>query len=262
MIGIESLFPLPQGWTLHVVDDIKATEPNACVAGPFGSEISSKYFVEEGIPVIRGSNLRDDLTRFVPEGFVFVSEERSRKYVPQHVKGGDLIFTCWGTIGQVGLIPEDGPFPEYIISNKQLKRRVNQELAKPLFCFYYLASPAGVQYIRNRGIGGAVPGINLGILKSLPIALTPLDVQQNIVDVLAAYDDLLENNRRRMTLLEGLASGRAASKFTIAVTGAHGWYLTREKQVVRPRFPALFYRAQLGSDARIAHRYGRVSEAE
>jgi type I restriction enzyme, S subunit len=175
------------------------------VAGPFGSKISSKYFADEGVPVVRGSNLRDDLTRFVPEGFVFVSEARAQEYRPQHVRGGDLVFTCWGTIGQVGLIPEDGPYPEYIISNKQLKLRVDRSVAEPLFCFYYFASPRYAEHIRNRGIGGAVPGINLGILKSLLIALPPIVVQRCIAHILSAYDDLIENNRRRMTLLEEAA---------------------------------------------------------
>jgi type I restriction enzyme S subunit len=138
----------------------------------------------------------------VPQGFAFVSEDQAREYGPQHVRGGDLVFTCWGTIGQVGLIPYDGPFPEYIISNKQLKLRVNPDIANPLFCFYYLASPAGAAYIRNRGIGGAVPGINLGILKAMPIALPKLEVQREIAGILSAYDDLIENNRRRMALLE------------------------------------------------------------
>jgi type I restriction enzyme S subunit len=105
----------------------------------------------------------------------------------------------------VGIIPEDGPYPEYIISNKQLKLRVNPNTANPLFCFYYFGSPAYVTHVRNRGIGGAVPGINLGILKSLTIALPPLDIQNQIVAVLSAYDDLIENNRRRMALLEGAA---------------------------------------------------------
>ena len=202
MTPTEGLYPIPQGWVLYSVDQIKAKEHSACVAGPFGSKISSKYFVNEGVPVIRGGNLRDDLTRFISTGFVFVSEDRALQYRPQHVKGGDLVFTCWGTIGQVGLIPDDGPYPEYVISNKQLKLRVDRSMAEPLFCFYYLASPAGVTYIRNRGIGGAIPGINLGILKSLPIALPPLEAQQRIIEILSAYDDLIENNRRRMALLE------------------------------------------------------------
>ena len=205
MTGTDSLYPVPKGWTRFTIDEIKSSERSSCAAGPFGSEISSKYFVEEGVPVIRGSSLRDDLTRFVPEGFVFVSEDRAREYQPQHVKAGDLVFTCWGTIGQVGLIPDDGPYSEYIISNKQLKLRVNRAIADPVFCFYYLASPAGVAYIRNRGIGAAVPGINLGILKALPIALPSLDIQHRIVTILSTYDDLMENNRRRIVLLENAA---------------------------------------------------------
>ena len=214
-----NVYPVPEGWQPYHVDDIKSPEPHSCVAGPFGSKISSRYFADEGVPVIRGNNLRDDLTRFVPEGFVFVSEAKAQEYRPQHTHGGDLVFTCWGTIGQVGLVPEYGPYPEYIISNKQLKLRVNRSVADPLFCFYYFASPRYVEYIRNRGIGGAVPGINLGILKSLPIALPPVKIQRYIADILSAYDALIENNQRRMTLLEEAS-----------------WQLYRE-WFVRLRFP-------------------------
>ena len=197
--------PFPDGWELTTVDDLKAREPHSCVAGPFGSNISSKYFVPEGVPVIRGSNLRDDLTPFVPKGFVFVSEEQAKKYKAQHVTAGDLVFTCWGTVGQVGLIPEDGPFQEYIISNKQLKLRPDVKRAVPRFLFYYFAGPEMVKHILNRAIGAAVPGINLGILKSLEVALPPLPVQRRIASILGGYDDLIENNLRRIKILEEMA---------------------------------------------------------
>jgi len=197
--------PLPEGWRVTTVDEIKADEPSSCVAGPFGSNISSKYFVEKGIPVIRGKNLSDDLTKFIPEGFVFVDPERAKVYKAQHVKGNDLVFTCWGTIGQVGLIPDNGPFPEYIISNKQLKLRPNVRIADPLFLFYYFASPQMVAHVRNRAIGAAVPGINLGILKELEVVLPPLETQHKIASILSAYDDLIENNTRRIKVLEEMA---------------------------------------------------------
>ena len=196
---------LPNRWALTTVDAIKSSEPHSCVAGPFGSNISSKYFVETGVPIIRGSNLTDDLTRFVPTGFAYVSHDEAKKYRAQHVKAGDLVFTCWGTIGQVGLIPNNGPYPEYIISNKQLKLRPNPNLADSQFLFYYFASPQMVAHIRNRAIGAAVPGINLGILKALEVVLPPLEVQLRIADILSAYDDLIENNTRRIAILEEMA---------------------------------------------------------
>ncbi|AFY44940.1 restriction endonuclease subunit S [Nostoc sp. PCC 7107] len=193
---------VPEGWTLYSIDEIKADEKYSCVAGPFGSSISSKYFTETGVPIIRGNNLKNNLTKFVAQDFAFVSEERAKKYLPQHVKAGDLVFTCWGTIGQVGLIPQDGPYPEYIISNKQLKLRVNPDLANNLFVFYYLSSKEGVEHIRSRAIGSAVPGINLGILKSIKIALPSLSTQQSITEILSSYDRLIDNNNRRIALLE------------------------------------------------------------
>lgn len=197
---------VPNGWCLVTLDEVKANDPDACRAGPFGSSISRKYFVESGIPVIRGNNLCIDLKEFIAEDFVFVSEQRARdKYKNCLVKSGDLVFTCWGTIGQVGRIPSDGTFDEYVISNKQLKLRTNPDVADSKFVYYYLASEAGVEYIKSRSIGAAVPGINLGIMKSIPIALPPLAVQKSIVEKISTYDDLIENNRRRIQLLEQAA---------------------------------------------------------
>ena len=246
--------PLPGGWELVTVDDLKAREPHSCVAGPFGSSISSKYFMPEGVPVIRGSNLRDDLTPFVPKGFVYVSEEQAKKYKAQHVTAGDLVFTCWGTVGQVGLIPEDGPFREYIISNKQLKLRPDIKRAIPRFLFYYFAGPEMVKHILNRAIGAAVPGINLGILKSLEVALPPLPTQRKIAAILSAYDDLIENNLRRINILEEMVQnlyrewfvkfrfpGHQHARFTDSPLGRipEGWdvKVMSDAVTIRPSLP-------------------------
>ena len=134
-----------------------------------------------------------------------MTPDRAEHYRPQHVHAGDLVFTCWGTIGQVGRIPEDGPFSEYIISNKQLKLRPDLIQADSRFLFYYFASPAMVEHIKGRGIGSAVPGINLGILKSLPVVLPPLPTQQKIAAILSAYDDLIANNNNRIKIIAEMA---------------------------------------------------------
>jgi len=58
----------------------------------------------------------------------------------------------------------------------------------------------------NRFNGGAsVPTLNRNILNNIKIPLPPLPTQQRIAAILSAYDDLIENNRRRITLLEDSA---------------------------------------------------------
>mgnify|MGYP001797055417 CR=1 FL=1 len=81
--------PIPEGWDILTVNKLKAEEPYSCVAGPFGSNISAKYFVESGVPVIRGNNLTDNLIPFVPHDFAFVSKEKAKSFKGQHVKPGD-----------------------------------------------------------------------------------------------------------------------------------------------------------------------------
>jgi type I restriction enzyme S subunit len=62
-----------------------------------------------------------------------------------------------------------------------------------------------VEHIRGRAVGSAVPGINLGILKSLPVVLPPLATQKRIAATLNAYDHLIENNTRRIQILVEMA---------------------------------------------------------
>jgi type I restriction enzyme S subunit len=50
-----------------------------------------------------------------------------------------------------------------------------------------------------------VPHINLGTLKDFEVPVPDLSTQERIVSILSAYDDLIENNRRRIALLEQAA---------------------------------------------------------
>ena len=59
---------LPDGWRWSTLGEVAAPNCRAIVSGPFGSNIGSRFFVEKGIPVIRGNNLTTDMTRFVDRG--------------------------------------------------------------------------------------------------------------------------------------------------------------------------------------------------
>jgi len=50
--------------------------------------------------------------------------------------------------------------------------------------------------------GGAVPTLNRNVLKSLKVDVPPLQTQQKIAKILSNYDDLIENNLKRIKLLE------------------------------------------------------------
>jgi len=182
--------------------------------GPFGSAISSKHFTDSGVPVIRGSNLSQIVsTRLDDNGLVFVSEEKAREFSRSEVRHGDLVFTCWGTIDQVGLIDSRAKYERYIVSNKQMLLTPDDSKADSLYLYYYFASPDVRSQILNEGIGSSVPGFNLGQLRSFEIPLPPLPEQKRIAEVLGALDDKIELNRRMNATLEATARALFQSWF-------------------------------------------------
>ena len=192
-------------WPKVPLQDIALHEKGAIVSGPFGSNISAKYFVDEGVPVIRGNNLSKGRTKFIDEGFAYLTEAKAAEFRNCIAVADDIVFTAAGSIGQVGIIPPDSTYEEYVISNKQLRVRLDKCKANPDFVYAWLSSPLMVRYLESMNNGGAVPLLNLGIIRKVPVPLPPIETQVQIADILSTYNDLIENNLRRIALLEQAA---------------------------------------------------------
>lgn len=196
---------VPKYWQVKTAEDIKSPEKKSIISGPFGSNISAKYFVESGVPVIRGNNLSLAVgEKFKDNGFVYISNEKAKE-LNTWANIDDLIFTAVGTIGQVGIVSENLQFSDYIISNKQLRLTVDQEQVLPIYAYYWFSSPKMVKQIIQRNTGSSVPLINLSVLKSLLIPIPPLQEQKAIVEVLSSLDDKIDLLHRQNQTLEQLA---------------------------------------------------------
>lgn len=188
------------------VDDVRRDTKDGLATGPFGSSVSAKFFRSNGVPLIRGSNLSQAVgERLLEDDYVFVSEEKAAEFPRAVARPGDLIFTCWGTIGQVGLVDGRARFDRYLISNKQMKLSPDPAKADSLFLYYLFKSPDLQAAISSVGIGSSVPGFNLGQLRGLRFPLPPPPEQKAISAILGALDDKIEQNRRTGRALEGLA---------------------------------------------------------
>ena len=201
-------------WKILQASQVCGKHKSAMSTGPFGSAISSRFFVDSGVPVIRGGNLSQDIgTRLNHENLVFITEDKAREFERSTVKHGDLIFTCWGTIDQVGLIDERSHYEEYIISNKQMKMTSDPAIADSRFLYYQFSSPKIRSWIIDNGIGSSVPGFNLGMLKSIELNIPPLQEQKEIAHILGTLDDKIELNRKTNETLEAMAKALFKSWF-------------------------------------------------
>ena len=133
-----------------------------------------------------------------------VSEEEyprwTRRVTPQP---GDVVFTYEATLHRYAIIPEGF---RGCLGRRVALVRPNPGQADSRYLLYFFLSRNWRNVVESSVITGAtVDRVPLEKFPSFPAALPRLDVQQQIAGVLSAYDDLIENNRRRMALLEDAA---------------------------------------------------------
>jgi type I restriction enzyme, S subunit len=121
---------------------------------------------------------------------VFLDPEKAAEFHRSTVHDGDLIFTSWGTINQVGLIDGSASFHEYVISNKQMKLTVDSRIALPEFLYYLFSSPKMQREILDGSIGSSIPGFNLTRLRSIRMSLPPIEEQKRIACALSDVERL------------------------------------------------------------------------
>jgi type I restriction enzyme S subunit len=190
------------------VADVAAKGSNSMATGPFGSSISSKFFRTAGVPVIRGGNLSaDSAVRLNDDNLVFLDPEKAAEFSRSTVRSGDLVFTSWGTINQVGLIDESAAYDEYVISNKQMKLTPDPDVALPEFLYYLFSSPAMQREILEGSIGSSIPGFNLTRLRSIEIQLPPVEEQREIARALSEAERLAETLREHILKKQAIKQG-------------------------------------------------------
>ena len=124
------------------------------------------------------------------EDFEFVNK-RSK------VDKNDVLISMIGTVGDTVFIKDQ---PDFAIKNIGLIK--NKDSITGRFIFYWLNSPVGKHEIDKRLRGTSQRFISLGSLRELDITLPDHPTQKQIADVLSTFDNLIENNTRRIQILE------------------------------------------------------------
>lgn len=183
-------------WVESKLENICDKQSRSIISGPFGSNISSKYFVDSGVPVIRGNNLSLSFDKFYENRFAYVTKEKADELKCYAYKN-DLIFTAAGTLGQVGIIPENANYDEYVISNKQIRVRVDNKKIYPSYAYYWFSSMWIKRILIKSNKGSTVPLLTLSEIKDLPIHYPEsLATQCDIVALLETISNKILNNNQ------------------------------------------------------------------
>jgi type I restriction enzyme, S subunit len=170
-----------------IVDCVNRTAPLAAEPTPY--------------KMIRTTNVRDG---FIDTDNVrYVDEATFRRWTRRGVPlPGDVVLTREAPLGEVGIIRK----PEALfLGQRTIMYRVAPDKVDPYFLMYSMLSDFMQGQIQSYGSGSTVEHMRLPDCFHLLLPLPPMKTQRKIAAVLSAYDDLIENNNRRITLLEEMA---------------------------------------------------------
>ncbi|MCB0747731.1 MAG: restriction endonuclease subunit S [Ignavibacteriae bacterium] len=159
---------------------------------------------KDGISIIKIANIQDKKVldtcqTYLPKNLY---NEKLKKY---YLREEDFLIamTGAGSVGKVGKMVN--PKGKFLVNQRVGIVRVNSRLADPRFVYYLLSQDAFENYMYGLGLGAGQPNISPSNISNIEINAPDLQTQRKIASILSAYDDLIENNTRRIKILEEMA---------------------------------------------------------
>jgi type I restriction enzyme S subunit len=157
---------------------------------------------ETGYPSIRTPNIGRG--RLILDGVNRVSEETYHAWTQREVpQPGDLILAREAPIGNVAIIPAG---LKVCLGQRTVLIRANRKAVNSQYLTYLLLGDEIQGKILSISNGATVHHLNMKDIRELELPPLPTpQIQDRIADTLSAYDDLIENNTRRINILEDTA---------------------------------------------------------
>ena len=167
-------------------------------ATPRGGERSYK---ESGIALIRSLNVYD--LYFDTNKLAFIDEAQASGLANVTLAPEDILLNITGSVARCAMVPLE-ILPARVNQHVAIIR-VDKSKADPTYVLYVLVSPHYKNGLLSLVSGATRIALTKATLENFEIPLPPRHTQRKIAAILSAYDDLIENNNRRVKLLEGTA---------------------------------------------------------
>lgn len=171
--------------------------------GPFGSQLHQADYIEDGdgVPVVMPKDMVEGRINY--DTTARISETKASELAQHLTQLGDVLIPRRGDLSRQVLIRKSdvGAF----CGTGSLRVRLGGRVLLPEFLFWYLRTEQGRHELESRATGVTMPNISTTGVRALQICFPSPDDQRAIASILAAYDDLIDNNQQRISILNELA---------------------------------------------------------
>ncbi len=184
---------LPQNWQeVHL--EAVCQKITVGHVGPMADQ-----YEQGGIPFLRSQNIAP--FRLDLNDVKFINADFHAELSKSALFPGDVVVVRTGYPGTAAVIPNSLRVAN--CADLVIIRPSKDIDAWFLACIFN--SVWGKGAVAGNLVGVAQQHFNVGAAKKLNVFLPPIDTQRRIASILSAYDDLIENNTRRIAILEEMA---------------------------------------------------------
>jgi type I restriction enzyme S subunit len=167
---------------------------------------SAKYpkreeFIDSGVLFLNTTNIEQGRLNLASANYI--TEEKFDQIKKGRLQRGDLVMTTRGSIGKIAQF--NCSHSKGLINAQMLILRADEKTIHQKFLFYFLIWERTQQVLRNFSSGAAQPQIPIRDLQDVEMTFPRIQTQRKIAAILSTYDDLIENNTRRIQILEEMA---------------------------------------------------------
>ena len=202
--------PARSGWTMVTVEAVASSQSGAIRTGPFGSQLLHSEFVDEGIRVLGIDNaVANEFREGEPRFITAQKYEQLRRYT---VRPRDVLITIMGTCGRCAVVPHGICTA---ISTKHLCCiTLDRGRCLPEFMHaYFLKHPIARRYLERSAKGAIMSGLNMRIIKALPIPAAPLDLQHRFAAIVHSVEQQKASQRAHQAELDTLFASLQSRAF-------------------------------------------------
>ena len=170
--------------------------------GPFGTQLKASDYKADGIPVINVRNIGYGNLR--ADKLEYISDATADRLSVHLLYDFDIVFGRKGAVDRHLLVKNAQA--GWLQGSDCIRLRLDRDKIDPRFVSYAFLQPGHKEWMLQQcGNKATMASLNQDVIKRILLPLPSKSTQCRIANSISIYDDLIENNRRRIALLEDAA---------------------------------------------------------
>lgn len=206
----------PSEWNLVKLGDVVTDDRYSFTGGPFGSDLKSSEYTDEGVRIIQLQNI--GVGAFLDKYKIYTTEEKADELITSNIYPGEIIIAKMAhPVARACFIPEVDA--RYIMASDGIRLVVDEDQFDKRFVLQNINSTYFNKIAESNSTGTTRLRIGLKDLRALPFVKPPLPEQKKIANILSTVDEAIQNTKAQIEKTKELKRGLMQKLFSEGIKG-------------------------------------------